>query len=135
MERRRAAKIGDGTGNAGYTIASEAELPDARPIVRGSLFFALSIKEEDSQAVDTTTASSQFMIASAALPRINDSVTVFGRVVDSLDRVGMFRKVDLTEEEQKKDPSLQVDYLIDSQVIHKRDHDYVPTPVVGKLPY
>ncbi len=127
-------KIGNGTGNASYTIASETNLPNARPIFRGSLFFALSIKD-GTQEMDLGTTSSQFMIASAALPKIDDSVTVFGRVISGIPKLGIFRKVDLSDEEQRKDPNNKTDFLVETNIIKVRDHEYVPTPVSGKLPF
>jgi hypothetical protein len=40
----------------------------------------------------------------------------------------------LTDEEARKDQSLRPDTVIRAQVVRKRDHEYKPTPVVGRLP-
>jgi peptidylprolyl isomerase len=127
-------KLGDGSSNAGYTIPSEAALADSRKVFRGSLFYAIGASK-DTNALDPSTASSQFVIATTPLPTLNDQVTVFGRVIDGEFKLGTFRKVDLTKEEQKKDPNIETDYLARSTITKKRDHQYLPEILEGKLPY
>ncbi len=126
--------IGDGTGNAGYSIASEADREDRRDVFRGSLFFALGTDEKTGE-IDVDSASSQFLIASCMLPRFNQSVTVFGRVIDGDYVVGSFRKVDLSEKSQREDKTVVADFLVESNVLSKRDHVYKPKPLFGELPF
>ena len=125
---------GDGSGNAGYQIAGENERPDRRDVFRGSLAFALGVDPMTGQPMPDT-ASSQFIIATTPLPGLNDSMTVFGRVIDGQFLLGTFNKVDLSDEEQRKDPSIRSDVLIDAEVVEKRDHEYRPEPSRGELPF
>ena len=46
----------------------------------------------------------------------------------------MFKVLNLTEEEERKNPELRPDSIIRAKVLSKRDHEYRPTPVFGKLP-
>jgi cyclophilin family peptidyl-prolyl cis-trans isomerase len=127
-------KIGNGTGNGGYYINSEADKPEHRSVFRGSVFFALSV---DTKTMDRAldSASTQFLISSNPQPN-SDAYTVFGRVIDEDQfKVGLFSKVDLSEKEQAEDKSLPVDYIIEAKVIQKRDHAYRPEVINGKLPF
>ena len=125
---------GDGTGNAGYQIAGENERPDRRDVFRGSLAFALGVDPMTGQPMPDT-ASSQFIIATTPLPGLNDAMTVFGRVIDGQFLLGTFNKVDLSDEEQQKDPSIRADVLIDTEIVEKRDHQYRPEVARGELPF
>jgi hypothetical protein len=42
--------------------------------------------------------------------------------------------VNLTDEEERKNPETRPDTIVSAKVLRKRDHEYRPTPVLGRLP-
>lgn len=124
---------GDGKGNAGYTIRFEGDAPTFRRHFRGSLAVPLGV-DEDTQEVNLKSGGAQFYIAFSPIPILDSRHTVFGRIVKNIEFLGLLKEVDLTDEEARKDPHLQPDRIISAKVLKKRDHEYRPTPIVGKLP-
>ena len=118
---------GDGTGDAGYTFR---ELANKRKHFRGSCGIALgSVKG----AADPDSGSSQFYIASLPLNHLDADYAVFGRVVEGMETLGFLRRLNLAKEEERKENKTPPDFIIRAKVLNKRDHDYVPTVVRGKL--
>ena len=124
---------GDGKGNAGYGVKPEAELATRRSHFRGSLAMPVGTNTDPSQG-STNFAGSQFYFTFVPLPLADDRNAVFGRVISGIEVLGLLKIVDLTDEEARKDPSLRPDTIIRTEVIRKREHDYRPTPVIGRLP-
>lgn len=121
---------GDGSGSAGYTFKGEANLPNKRFHFRGSLAVALGGDGQGNVMPDS--GSSQFYIAKTDLPHLDEDYTVFGRVIEGIDCLGLLRHMNLAnkeEREAKKSP----DIIISAKVIRKRDHEYKPTPVTGRV--
>ncbi len=124
---------GDGTGSAGYTIGGEGELPDHRDHFRGSVAIALG-NSTLTKRLDLDSGGSQFYFSFLPLPHLDGQHAVFGRIVEGIEVMNFFRVMNLMEEEQRKDPSNRPDLIVSSKIIRKRDHDYRPTPVTGRLP-
>jgi peptidylprolyl isomerase len=124
---------GDGKGNAGYGVKPEAELTSRRSHFRGALAMPIGVNTDPAQG-STNFAGSQFYFTFVPLPLADERNAVFGRVISGIEVLGLLKIVDLTDEEARKDPSLRPDTIIKTEVIRKRDHDYRPTPVIGRLP-
>ncbi|MFM8572665.1 MAG: peptidylprolyl isomerase [Pirellula sp.] len=124
---------GDGKGNAGYGVKPEADSPTRRSHFRGSLAMPVGVNNDPS-AGSMNFAGAQFYFTFVPLPLADERNAVFGRVISGIEVLGLFKNVDLTDEEARKDPSLRPDTIIRVEVIRKRDHEYRPTPVIGRLP-
>jgi cyclophilin family peptidyl-prolyl cis-trans isomerase len=123
----------DGSGDSGYTVASERNHPDRRHHFRGSLGIALG-NVPDSKLPDQDSGSSQFYICAIPLPNLDDDFTVFGRVIEGLEHVGYLQKVDPSDDEKKKEVEDRLDLILSVEVLRKRDHQYRPEPAAGRLP-
>lgn len=121
---------GDGSGSAGYTFKGESKSPNKRFHFRGSLAVALSGDSQGNVIPDS--GSSQFYIAKTDLPHLDDDYTVFGRVVEGIDTLGLLRQLNLANKEERE-AKKRPDLIISAKVIRKRNHDYKPTPVSGKV--
>jgi cyclophilin family peptidyl-prolyl cis-trans isomerase len=124
---------GDGKGTAGYTIAFEGDAPDHRNHYRGSVAIPLGVDVEK-QIIDPNSGGAQFYFSMMPLPLFDGKHAVFGRVVSGIEVLGLLKEINLTEEEQRKDPSLQPDRVVAARVLKKRSHEYRPTPALGRLP-
>jgi cyclophilin family peptidyl-prolyl cis-trans isomerase len=123
---------GDGTSNAGYVIASESSLPERRDHYRGSLGLALGFSKQTNRP-ELDSGGSQFYFSFIPMPSLDGDYTVFGRVVEGLPALGSFRVMNLADPEQRKDTKKKPDSIHSIRVIRKRDHDYIPSIVSGKL--
>lgn len=123
---------GDGTGDAGYNIPGEASLPSHRDHFRGTLSIALG-SEEKTGKVLSDTGSSQFYISFLPAPNLDGKYAVFGRVIEGIETMSFFRVMNLGEEAQRKEGK-QPDYVLDCKVLRKRNTEYKPKIVAGKLP-
>lgn len=124
---------GDGKGTAGYSIRFEGDSPTARRHFRGSLAIPLGVDPE-TQIHNTETGGSQFYISFAPLPFLDARHTVFGRIVKNSEFLGLIKEIDMTDEEERKKGEFRPDGIISAKVLRKRDHEYRPTPLLGKLP-
>ncbi len=124
---------GDGKGTAGYTIRHEAGLPNRRNHFRGYLGIPLSADSE-TQTIDPNSGGAQFYFTFLPLPLLDGRHTVFGRVIEGQETLGLFKVVNMADEEERKDPSLRPDSIVRAKVLRKRDHEYRPTPAMGRLP-
>jgi len=115
--------VGDGSSTSGKFIPDEHELPNARLFFRGSLVMAKMPNPQDKSNYLPNSASSQFVIALMPLIQLKPSQTVFGRIIDGMEVVATFRRVDPSA---KKEKSIQMppDRIITAKVIRKRDHKY-----------
>lgn len=118
--------LGDGTGTSGRFIPDEHDHPQRRHIFRGSLFMAKVPTSDSGEAFVPNSASSQFIIAMMPMMPQDQSQTVFGRVIEGMDVVGAFQRLDPQE---KKDQQIQLppDRILTARVIRKRKHDYAVT--------
>lgn len=118
--------LGDGTGTSGRFIPDEHDHPQRRYIFRGSLFMAKVPISDTGEAFVPNSASSQFIIAMMPMMPQDQTQTVFGRVIEGMDVVGAFQRLDPQE---KKDQQMQLppDRILTARVIRKRDHDYPVT--------
>jgi len=117
---------GDGSGTSGRYIPDEHDRPQRRRIFRGSVFMAKVPVAPDSGDFVPNTASSQFVIALMPILPKELSQTVFGRVIEGMDVIGSFQRVDPQE---KKEDQIQLppDRIVTARVLRKRDHDYPVT--------
>ena len=115
--------VGDGTGTSGRFIPDENKHPDARGFFRGSISMAVMPDQRDKTKNVPNTASSQFAIALMPFLRKDEPKTIFGRVIEGMDVVSTFRRIDPSE---KKEKSVQLppDRIKSAKVIRKRDHEY-----------
>lgn len=115
--------LGDGSGTSGRYIPDEYQHPQARKLFRGYLCMAKVPNPNDKSSHVPNSASSQFAIALMPLIRENETQAVFGRVIEGLEVVCTFRRVDPSE---KKEKSIQLppDRIISATVLRKRDHEY-----------
>lgn len=124
---------GDGKGSAGFTIKSEAQLPTRRNHFRGSLAVPIGFNAQ-TQETDFNSGGAQFYFSFLPLPLVDGRHTVFGRIESGMEVLGMLKVLNLTDEEERKNQELRPDTIIRATVLKKRNHDYRPTPVFGKLP-
>lgn len=114
---------GDGSGTSGQFIPDEHDRPDRRRIFRGSIMMAKRSIEADSGELVPNSASSQFVIALMPIIPREQQQTVFGRVVQGMDVVCSFRRVDPSKKKEQQ-VILPPDRIIAATVLRKRDHDY-----------
>lgn len=122
---------GDGTGDAGYQFKSETDLPNHRHHFRGSL--AVALGADATGRVNSDSSGAQFYMSFMTLPFLDNTYTVFGRVVHGMPSLGLFRVMNLANEEERKEGKKRPDLILSARVIRKRDHSYVPTISSGKL--
>jgi len=115
--------VGDGSGTSGKFLPDEHERPDARRIFRGSLFMAKMSDASQPGAYVPNSASCQFVIALMPMAPRTMSQTVFGRVIEGMDVVGSFRRIDPSEKSEQT-VILPPERILSGSVIRKRDHDY-----------
>ncbi len=108
---------GNGSGNAGYQIPCETELPEIRHHFAGTISMAHNGKD---------TGGSQFFISHQPNLAFDGNYTAFGRVVDGLDVVFGIKKIDRTKgSEVGKKPVT----ITRATVLRKRDHSYSPNRI------
>lgn len=115
--------VGDGSGTTGKVIPDEHDAPNRRRIMRGSVFMAKIGDPQREGELLPNTASCQFVIALMPMAPRAQTQTVFARVIEGLDVVCAFRRIDPTE---KKESALQLppERILRAKVLRKRDHDY-----------
>lgn len=123
---------GDGSSNAGYVFAGEAKNENRRDHFRGTISIALGV-DETTEAVDQNSGGSQFYFCFLPLLHLNEDFTVFGRIVEGQPSINLLRVMNLTNEKEKKDTSKNPDFIHSAKVIRKRDHEYKPNVLAGKL--
>ena len=122
---------GDGTGDAGYTIPSETGLQSHRDHFRGSI--AMALGSDANGKVMPETGSSQVYFAFLPMTHLDGSYTVFGRIIEGQETMNTLRIVNLADPAQKKEGK-KPDVIISANVIRKRNTDYTPRILAGKLP-
>jgi len=122
---------GDGTGDAGYTIPSEASLPDQRDHFRGSI--AMALGSDANGKVLPETGSSQVYFVFLPMSHLDGSYTVFGRIIEGQETISTLRVLNLADPAQKKEGK-QPDVILSAKVVRKRDTEYKPKILAGKLP-
>jgi len=115
--------VGDGTSTTGRFLPDEHQNPNSRQFFRGSLSMAKIPDPRDKNKYVPNSASSQFAIALMPYISLDNQQTVFGRIIDGMEAVSTFRRIDPTE---KKEKSIQMppDRIISMKVIRKRPHSY-----------
>ncbi len=123
---------GDGTGTPGYSIKGEGPLPGHRNHFRGSVGLALGANPETNQP-DLNSGSAQFYMCFTPYPQFDGSYCVFGRVIKGFEALGNFNRVDMSNKEEAKKSDVNPDAVVRIRVLRKRNHEYRPTPVEGRL--
>ena len=124
---------GDGTGNAGYRIPGEANRPEHRDHFRGCVSIALG-SDKNSGQLDVDSGSAQIFFSFVPMPVLDGKYTVFGRIVEGQPSINLFQVLNLAKEEERKDTSKRPDTIFSAKVVRKRDHEYKPNILAGKLP-
>ncbi len=114
-----------GEGNSGKYIVDEHQREGARHGLRGSLAMA-KIPIGDTAKLVPHSASSQFAILYLPVASISEQQTVFGCVIEGMDVVSRFRRVDPTKEKEKGEVVLPADSIIEATVI--RHPETLPEP-------
>ena len=109
--------IGDGSGDAGYKIPDETDLPEIRHHFSGSVSMANDGKD---------TAGSQFFVSHQPNTNLDGKFTVFGIVTEGLDTVYKLNRVDKTSFSGGNEEASKI---IRATVLRKRDHEYTPTRI------
>jgi cyclophilin family peptidyl-prolyl cis-trans isomerase len=104
---------GDGTGGPGYSIPCECYGRNPVKHARGSLSMAHAGRD---------TGGSQFFITFKATAFLDGKHTVFGQVVQGMDVVDRFQRID----PDKLNPYVQPDKIVEARVVRRRNHPYVP---------
>lgn len=117
---------GDGSGMTGQFIPDEHDRPDARGVFRGSLLMAKQSAGTEGSEFVPNSGSAQFVIALMPFGTARVQQTVFGRVIEGMDVVGSFQRIDPTEEKENQ-LVLPPDRVLTAKVLRKRDHDYSVT--------
>ena len=110
---------GDGSGGPGYTIPCECYKQGAPRHARGSLSMAHAGRD---------TGGSQFFICFKPTPFLDGKHTVFGQVVQGMEVVDHFNRID----PDKPNPYLQPDKIVEARVLRKRNHPYEPQHVAAE---
>jgi cyclophilin family peptidyl-prolyl cis-trans isomerase len=101
---------GTGSGGPGYSIRCECYTPQLRRHFRGSLSMAHAGKD---------TGGSQFFLTFVPTSFLDGRHTVFGRVIEGMDKAASIRRRD----PQSPNPP-QPDRIIKAEVLRDRGHDY-----------
>jgi cyclophilin family peptidyl-prolyl cis-trans isomerase len=115
--------VGDGTGTSGRLIPDEHDRAGSRQLFRGYLLMAKVPDPADKGSFVPNSASSQFAIALVPMIREDRKQTVFGRVIEGMEVVCSFRRVDPAKKKEKV-VQLPPDRIETAKVLRKRDHEY-----------
>ena len=107
-----------GEGTSGKFIKDEHDRIDKRYAFRGSLVMVKIPLGETGEFLPNS-ASSQFAIPFLPVSSISDQQTVFGRVIEGMDVVSRFRRVDPNKEQGKEEIVLPADSIIEASVIRR----------------
>ena len=111
---------GTGSGGPGYSIPCECYSTNYRKHFRGSLSMAHAGRD---------TGGSQFFITFVPTDHLNGKHTVFGRVIEGMDAVAKFKRVEPGARGEKSEAS---DRILTATVLRKRNHKYEPTKLKEK---
>jgi peptidylprolyl isomerase len=116
-----------GSGNCGRYLKDEHARPDARKALRGSLLMAkLPMSEADQIKFLPNSASSQFAILLLPIVSAAEEQTVFGTVIEGMDVVSRFQRVDPFQEKKKGEVQVLSDSILEAKVI--RRPEVLPEP-------
>ena len=131
VERSVVAQTGcpqnSGKGSPGYSIYCECFQPNHRERFAGSVAMAKMASSKEGEPAPNT-AGSQFFIDARPAPSLGESqFTVFGRVIEGLQRVS---RLQIKGDDDEETPSQSLpDWIISAKVLRKRPHKYVPNKV------
>ena len=94
---------------------------------------AIALGSDKNGKVLTETGSSQFYFSFLPMSHLDGVYTVFGRVIEGQETMNHLRVLNLADAEQKKAGKIP-DYVISAKVLRKRNTDYTPKIIAGKLP-
>ncbi|WDQ15142.1 peptidylprolyl isomerase [Rhodopirellula sp. P2] len=107
---------GDGRGNSGKFLIDEHTNENAHHVLRGSVVMA-KIPMGEGRFIENS-ASSQFAIFFLPVAVASSHQTVFGRVIEGMDRVSAMRRRDPSKSDEKK-IQLPPDAIISAEVVRK----------------
>ncbi len=109
-----------GEGNSGKYIVDEHVREDSRYAFRGSLVMAKIPLGKKGDFIPNS-ASSQFAILYLPVASLTEKQTVFGRVIEGMDVVSRFQRVDPNKEKKKGEIVVPADTIIEASVIRRPD--------------
>ncbi|MEP0430407.1 peptidylprolyl isomerase [Rhodopirellula bahusiensis] len=107
---------GDGRGNSGKFLMDEHDQEKSHHALRGSVVMA-KIPMGEGRFIENS-ASSQFAIFFLPVAGASSQQTIFGRVIDGMDRVSAMRRKDPSESDEKK-LQLPPDAIISAEIVRK----------------
>ncbi|MFG0264314.1 MAG: peptidylprolyl isomerase [Rhodopirellula sp. JB055] len=117
---------GDGRGNSGQFLMDEHGNENSHHVLRGSLVMA-KIPMGEGRFIENS-ASSQFAIFFLPVAVASSQQTVFGRVIEGMDRISTLRRRDPSKSDEKK-IQLPPDAIITAEVVRKGPELPEPTYV------
>ncbi|WP_230256370.1 peptidylprolyl isomerase [Rhodopirellula halodulae] len=114
---------GDGRGNSGQFLMDEHDNENAHCALRGSLVMA-KIPMGEGRFIENS-ASSQFAIFFLPVAGAKEQQTIFGRVIEGMDRISLLRRRDPSKSDEKK-IQLPPDAIISAEVV--REGPELPEP-------
>jgi peptidylprolyl isomerase len=110
--------LGDGSSRPDRYLADEHGGDNVRMPLTGSLVMA-KLPMAGGREFVPDSAGTQFAILYLPLPAITEHQTVFGRVIEGLDVVGSFRRVDPQKKKDKGEIVLPPDRIVSAEVIDR----------------
>jgi peptidylprolyl isomerase len=110
--------LGDGSSRPERYLADEHGRETVRMALRGSLVMA-KLPVTNSREFIPNSAGTQFAILYMPFPMISEQQTVFGRVVEGMDIISAFRRVDPNKEKEKNAIVLPPDRIIECEMINR----------------
>lgn len=107
---------GDGRGNSGKFLLDEHDNENSHHALRGSVVMA-KIPMSEGQFIENS-ASTQFAIFFLPVTSASSQQTVFGRVIEGMDRISAMRRIDPSKTDEKK-IKLPPDAIISAEVVRK----------------
>ncbi|QDV61659.1 peptidylprolyl isomerase [Crateriforma conspicua] len=111
-------------------LVDEHQKPDARRPLRGSLVMA-GIPAEAGRFVPNS-ANRRFAIMMMPIPMVADSQTVFGRVIEGMEVVSTFQRVDPSKPKEKGELVLPPDRILEATIIDRPETlpepEYIENP-------
>lgn len=116
--------------NLGFALPDENQSPEARRAFRGRIAMAKLPMPEGSEFVTfPNSASSHFFITFRPIFNTSAEHTIFGRIVEGIEHFSALKRIDPNKEKKEGEPEEMPDYILEAEVVRKRDHAYEPNRI------